>query len=116
MARFSDSDQEKPIETIVQSMKGFQITPQTAKQLNSGEKECATQDSGTNEICPRASFPESSHRDSCYLPLFRGTLAPARRASESPMAIACLRLVTFFPERPLFKVPRLRSCIALLTF
>jgi len=38
MARFSDSDQEKLIETIVQSMKGFQIAPQTAKQLNSGER------------------------------------------------------------------------------
>src|SRR5690606_24497633 len=41
-----------------------------------------------------------------------GTFAPARRASDSPMAIACLRLVTFFPERPLFSVPRLRSRMA----
>jgi hypothetical protein len=31
------------------------------------------------------------------------------------MAIACLRLVTFLPERPLRSVPRLRSCIARLT-
>lgn len=46
----------------------------------------------------------------------RGTLPPARRASESPMAIACFRLVTFLPERPLFNVPRLRSCIAFSTF
>ena len=29
-----------------------------------------------------------------------GTFAPARRASLNPMAIACLRLVTFFPEPP----------------
>ena len=36
-----------------------------------------------------------------------GTFAPAFRASESPMAIACLRLVTFFPLRPLFSVPAL---------
>jgi len=57
-----------------------------------------------------------SHLGFGYRPFFRGTLAPVRRASESPIAIACLRLVTFFPERPLFKVPRLRSCIALLTF
>jgi hypothetical protein len=45
-----------------------------------------------------------------------GTFAPARRASDKPMAIACLRLFTFFPERPLFNVPRLRSCIARFTF
>jgi len=37
---------------------------------------------------------------------FAGTFAPARRASESPIAIACLRLVTFLPELPLFNVPR----------
>jgi len=46
----------------------------------------------------------------------RGTLPPARRAWERPIAIACLRLVTFFPERPLRSVPRLRSCIAFSTF
>jgi hypothetical protein len=50
------------------------------------------------------------------LDFWRGTLAPARRASERPIAIACFRLVTFLPDRPLFKVPLLRSCIALLTF
>ena len=38
------------------------------------------------------------------------------RASDRPMAIACLRLFTFLPERPLFSVPRFRSCIALRTF
>jgi hypothetical protein len=43
-------------------------------------------------------------------------LPPARRACERPIAIACLRLFTFLPERPLFKVPRLRSRIAFLTF
>src|SRR5437773_774826 len=48
--------------------------------------------------------------------LLRGTLAPAWRASERPIAIACLRLVTLLPERPLLRVPRLRSCIARLTF
>src|SRR5687767_4054195 len=45
---------------------------------------------------------------------FFGTLAPAFRASLSPMAMACLRLFTLpplppFPERSL---PRFRSCIA----
>jgi len=46
---------------------------------------------------------------------FFGTLPPARRASDSPIAIACLRLLTFRPE-PDLSVPRLRSCIALPTF
>jgi hypothetical protein len=45
-----------------------------------------------------------------------GTFAPERRASDKPIAIACLRLVTLRPERPLRSVPRLRSCIARFTF
>jgi hypothetical protein len=48
--------------------------------------------------------------------LLDGTLPPARRASESPIAIACLRLVTRLPDLPLLSVPRLRSCIARSTF
>jgi hypothetical protein len=52
-----------------------------------------------------------------FADFFRGgTLPPSRRASESPIAIACLRLVTFLPEPPLRNVPSLRSCIARLTF
>jgi hypothetical protein len=43
---------------------------------------------------------------------FFGTFAPAALASESPIAIACLRLLTFRPERPLFSVPALRFFIA----
>ena len=46
----------------------------------------------------------------------RGTLAPDRRASDNPIAIACLRLVTFLRDRPLLSVPRFRSRIARLTF
>jgi hypothetical protein len=46
---------------------------------------------------------------------FFGTFLPDRRASDKPMAIACLRLLTVLPERPLFKVPCLRSCIAFFT-
>jgi hypothetical protein len=45
------------------------------------------------------------------LALFFGTFAPAARASERPIAIACLRLLTFRPERPLFNVPALRFFI-----
>jgi hypothetical protein len=46
---------------------------------------------------------------------FFGTFPPAFLASDNPIAIACLRLLTFFPERPLLSVPALRSCIAFLT-
>src|SRR5258706_857290 len=46
---------------------------------------------------------------------FAGTFPPARRASDRPMAMACLRLFTFFPELPLFSVPCFRSCIAFST-
>jgi hypothetical protein len=41
-----------------------------------------------------------------------GTFLPFWRASESPMAMACLRLVTFLPLPPLLRVPRLRLCMA----
>jgi hypothetical protein len=47
--------------------------------------------------------------------LLLGTFAPARRASDRPIAIACLRLVTFLPDRPLRKVQRLRSRIVFST-
>src|SRR6266851_1968350 len=46
---------------------------------------------------------------------FRGTLPPAFRASDNPIAIACFLLVTFLPDRPLFRVPSFRSCIAFST-
>ena len=40
-----------------------------------------------------------SYRFFVWLLLFlRGTLPPSRRASLRPMAIACLRLVTFLPS------------------
>jgi hypothetical protein len=45
-----------------------------------------------------------------------GTFAPDLRASERPIAIACLRLLTFRPERPLRSVPRLRSRMTFSTF
>jgi hypothetical protein len=46
---------------------------------------------------------------------FGGTLAPLSLASDSPMAMACFRLVTFFPLRPLFSVPLFFSCMAFST-
>jgi hypothetical protein len=49
-------------------------------------------------------------------PFRGGTLAPFSRASLNPMAIACLRLVTRLPDRPLFSVPRFLRRIADSTF
>src|ERR1700742_629021 len=46
-----------------------------------------------------------------FFEAFFGTFLPSARASDSPIAIACLRLVTLRPERPLFKVPALRFFI-----
>ena len=46
---------------------------------------------------------------------FLGTLAPFLRASESPIAIACFLLVTFFFPLPLCSVPFFFLCIALFT-
>src|ERR1041384_6997464 len=48
---------------------------------------------------------------------FLGTLAPFLRASESPIAIACLRLLTFPPRPPLpeRRVPFFFRCMALFT-
>src|SRR6476659_9093335 len=48
-------------------------------------------------------------------PDFRGTLAPFFLASESPIAIACLRLFTVLPLLPDLSVPFLRRRIALST-
>jgi len=45
-----------------------------------------------------------------------GTFPPLRRASDRPIAIACLRLFTFLPERPDLSFPRFISCIARSTF
>jgi hypothetical protein len=44
--------------------------------------------------------------------VFFGTFCPAALASERPIAIACLRVFTVRPERPLFNVPALRFFIA----
>jgi hypothetical protein len=51
-----------------------------------------------------------------FADFFAGTLAPSRRASDKPIAIACLRLVTFCPEPPLRSEPDLRSRIVFSTF
>lgn len=55
--------------------------------------------------------------ESGYAAFLRGIFAPFFRASESPMAMACLRLLTFppLPPWPLFKVPCFFLRIALST-
>jgi hypothetical protein len=50
-----------------------------------------------------------------FFAAFFGTFAPPRLASDRAIAIACLRLLTLRPERPLFSVPALRSLIARAT-
>src|ERR1700722_4517518 len=52
-----------------------------------------------------------------YFFFLGGTFLPFLRASDSPMAIACLRLFTVppLPPLPLLSVPFLRRSIALLT-
>src|SRR5712664_2609759 len=46
-----------------------------------------------------------------FFEAFFGTF-PSAPAAERSMAIACLRFLTFSPERPLFSVPALRFFIA----
>lgn len=48
-------------------------------------------------------------------PFFDGTFAPFSLASESPIAMACLREVTFLPL-PLRSCPSFISCITSSTF
>jgi hypothetical protein len=50
-----------------------------------------------------------------FFEAFFGTFLPFALASDRPIAIACLRLLTLRPERPLFNVPALRFFIARLT-
>jgi hypothetical protein len=51
-----------------------------------------------------------------FFAAFFGTFAPALLASDNPIAIACLRLVTFLPLRPLRRVPRFFSRITFAIF
>jgi hypothetical protein len=72
------------------------------------------------EVARPGSFAAHVLSVSCaayYAAFFLGTLAPFFRASESPMAIACLRLFTVppFPPLPDFNVPRFLRRRALST-
>ena len=46
-----------------------------------------------------------------FFAAFFGTFLPFALASERPIAMACLRLLTFLPDRPLLSVPALRFFI-----
>jgi hypothetical protein len=62
--------------------------------------------------------PELFFRAPPFFPVrFLGTLPPFERASDNPIAIACLRLFTFppLPPGPERSVPFLRRRIALAT-
>ena len=63
---------------------------------------------------PRVILQSGIERRDSHQDLFSGTLAPFSRASERPMAIACLRLFTLppLPPRPDRSVPCLRLCMA----
>lgn len=54
-------------------------------------------------------------REVFLAPFFAGTFAPFFRASDKPIAIACFRLVTFFPDRPDVNDPFFFLRIALAT-
>ena len=58
-----------------------------------------------------AFFFEAFFFEVFFFAAFFGTFLPSALASDSPIAIACLRLVTLRPERPLSKVPALRFFI-----
>jgi hypothetical protein len=47
-----------------------------------------------------------------FFAAFSGIFFPSALASDRPMAIACLRLLTLRPDWPLFSVPALRFLIA----
>src|SRR5579875_2191539 len=62
-------------------------------------------------VFPLALFHNGERAYERFLLLgFGGTCLPLRRALESPIAIACLRLLTLRPECPECALPRLNSC------
>jgi hypothetical protein len=65
---------------------------------------------------PHASADQLDLRLARFADFLRGTFLPARRASDSPIAMACLRLLTVLPDRPLRSLPRFISRIVFLTF
>jgi hypothetical protein len=65
----------------------------------------------------RVAFFAREYLESNYEDLLRGTFAPFFRASERPMAMACVLLLTTppLPPFPDFRVPRFFLCRAVFT-
>ena len=99
----------EPIYRLVTSILDHQQAP--AQEEQTGRHADQDQQQNDQQDGQHASSPRSQR-----LLLRRGTLAPARRASDRPIAIACLRLLTSLTERPLRSLPRFISCIARRTF
>src|SRR5215472_4865693 len=102
-------------------------TASTARTIRAATAaSCSATSAERENRSPESIAPATDRYDECFAedllavlrpPFFlAGTLPPALRASDRPIAIACLRLFTVLPERPLFSVPCLRSCIAFSTF
>lgn len=72
--------------------------------------------SARREPPPRAARPIRARNQGFVRCQGCGTLPPSRRALESPIAMACLRFFTRFPERPERSSPRFISCMARSTF
>jgi hypothetical protein len=87
-----------------------------AEDLRARDREVDFRDAA-RELERRLVFrePDAPDDDLCDADDRAGTFAPFFRASERPIAIACLRLLTVRPLRPLSSVPCLRRRIALST-
>ena len=89
----------------------------TSSSIRTRPRRCTRRPASTlAQSSPRSSKPwvrtrppkRSNSPDDPYSLLLRGTFLPFLRASERPMAIACFRLLTFLPLRPLLSVPFFR--------
>jgi hypothetical protein len=101
--------------TLVRFIGPHGMPRQRRGEAASGGALCAPVTIGGRNGTPRDGLPRGvdvtiANRCRSYV-RFAGTFAPFRRASESPIATACLLLVTFLPLRPLFSVPRFRLLI-----
>src|SRR5258705_3522153 len=107
-------DVQVPYETTVATRSKHSSARQD--DARDGTRDCANRCTEHQAVQLAAQRFFDAFRPPVRDPLFFGTFAPASLASDRPIAIACLRLVTRLPERPLFKVPLLRSRIARSTF
>jgi hypothetical protein len=86
--------------------------PKNEYQVSTDTRPIFVQASGMTSIVPIKSKEEANRKRYDF---GGGTFFPSLRASESPMAMACLGFVTFFPLRPLLSVPCFIAFISLST-